>query len=93
MEIIEVDSNDQYKVLSVTLNAGEAIPLHYATSEAFLIGRKGKGKITFADKEIIFSKGETLIIKANELHRMDILEDFSTYIVLDLDGYLKFARA
>ena len=43
MEIEEVDSNDQYKVLNVTLSAGEAMPLHYTTSEAMLIGRKGKG--------------------------------------------------
>ena len=92
MTIIEVDSDDQYKVLNVTLNAGEAIPLHHATSEAFLIGRKGKGKITFADREIFLSKGEMLLIKANEPHKMEILEDFSSYIVLDLNGSIKFGN-
>lgn len=90
MEIIEVDRDEQYKVLAVSLKVGEAIPLHHATSEAFLIGRKGKGKITFADREVILSEGETLTIKANEPHRMDILEDFSSYIVLDLHGAIKF---
>ena len=86
MEIEEVDSNDQYKVLNVTLSAGEAMPLHYTTSEAMLIGRKGKGKITFADRQLILSQGDTLIIKANEPHKMEILEDFSSYIVLDVQA-------
>ena len=93
MEIIEVDSNDQYKVLSVTVDVGEAIPLHHATSEAFLIARKGKGRIVFTDREVILSKGETLLIKANEPHKMEVLENFSSYIVLDLNGSIHFAKA
>lgn len=93
MEIIEVERDDKYKVLTVTLNVGEIIPLHHATSDAFLIGRKGKGKITFADRQIILSEGETLLIKANEPHKMDIIEDFSSYLVLDLSGSIKFSNA
>lgn len=91
MEIIEIERDDNYKVLTVTLTVGESIPLHHATSEAFLIGRKGKGKITFADREVILSEGKTLLIKANEPHKMDILEDFSSYLVLDLNGAIKFS--
>jgi quercetin dioxygenase-like cupin family protein len=71
------------------LNIGETIPLHHATSDAFLIGRKGIGKITFADREVILSGGKTLLIKANEPHKMDVIEDFSSYLVLDLNGVIK----
>ena len=93
MEIIEVDSNDQYKVLSVSLNAGEMIPLHHATSDVLLIGRKGKGWITFTDRQITISEGESLLIKAYEPHRLEIREDFSSYLVLDLNAVLKFSNA
>lgn len=92
MEIVEVDSNDQYKVLSVSLQAGEEIPLHHATSDALLIGRKGTGRIIFADRQITISQGDSLMIKADELHRLDIKEDFSSYLVLDLNGVIKFDR-
>ena len=86
----EVYSNDQFKVLSVTLNLGEAMPLHHATSDAFIIGKKGKGRITFADRQVILSQGETLLIKANEPHKMEILEDFSSCIILGIEGRINF---
>ncbi len=88
----EVYSNDKYKVLSVTLNKGEFMPQHHATSDAFLIGKKGKGKITFDDRQVILSQGETLLIKANEAHQMDILEDFASCIILDSDGKIEFGQ-
>lgn len=90
MEMIEVYSNARYKVLSVTLNVGEAMPLHYATSDAFIIGKKGKGKISFTNREVILSQGDTLLIEANEPHKMEILEDFSSCIVLNHDGRIQF---
>lgn len=93
MEITEVDSNDQYKVLCVSLHAGETIPLHHATSDALLIGRKGRGEIIFADRQITISQGESLLIKADEPHRLNITEDFSSYLVLDLNGVIKFTSA
>lgn len=89
----EVYSNDRYKVLSVTLNMGEAMPLHHATSDAFIIGKKGKGRISFADRQVIVSQGDTLLIKANEPHKMEILEDFSSCIILDHDGRINFNEA
>lgn len=88
--MIEVYSNARYKVLSVTLNVGEAMPLHYATSDAFIIGKKGKGKISFTNREVILSQGDTLLIEANEPHKMEILEDFSSCIVLNHDGRIQF---
>lgn len=92
MEMKEVYSNDKYKVLSVTLNKNESMPKHHATSDAFLIGKKGKGKISFVDREVILSQGETLLIKANEPHQMEILEDFASCIILDSDGKIEFGQ-
>jgi len=92
MEMKEAYSNDLYKVLSVTLNVGEAMPLHHATSDAFIIAKKGKGKISFADRQVILAQGDTLLIKANEAHKMDILEDFSSCIILSRDGRIDFGK-
>lgn len=82
--------NGRYKVLSVTLGKGEAMPLHHATSDAFIIGKKGKGKISFADRQVVLSQGDTLLIKANEPHQMEILEDFSSWIILQSDAKINF---
>ena len=93
MEMNEVYSNDQYKVLSVSLSMGESMPLHHATSDAFLIGKKGKGRISFNNRQVTLSQGDTLLIKANERHRMEILEDFSSCIILSADGRINFDHA
>lgn len=90
MEMNEVYSNESYKVFHVSLNKGERMPAHEATSDAFLIGKKGKGKISFADREIILSQGETLLIKAHEPHRMEILEDFSSCLILTQGAEINF---
>jgi quercetin dioxygenase-like cupin family protein len=91
MEMKEIYCNEKYKVLAVTLNVGEKMPLHEATSDAFLICRKGKGRITFKDRIVDLSVGETLLIKAHEKHQMEILEDFCSCITLENDGKIKFA--
>ncbi|HTM67227.1 MAG TPA: cupin domain-containing protein [Flavipsychrobacter sp.] len=90
MEMKEAYRNERFKVLNVSLNFGEAMPLHQASSDAFIIGRKGKGKISFADREVFLSAGETVLIKANEPHKMDILEDFSSSIILEPDAKINF---
>ena len=92
MEMKEIYSCDKYKVLNVTLSVGEKMPLHEATSDAFLICKKGKGRITFADRIEILSQGQTLLIKAHEAHKMEILEDFTSCITLENDGRINFLK-
>jgi hypothetical protein len=92
MEMKEIYSCDKYKVLNVTLNVGEKMPLHEATSNAFLICKKGKGRITFTDKVVDISLGDTLLIKANDQHKMEILEDFCSNIILDADATINFLK-
>jgi quercetin dioxygenase-like cupin family protein len=91
MEMKEIYSCDKYKVLNVSLNVGEKMPLHEATSNAFLICKKGKGRITFSNKVVDLCLGETLLIKANDKHEMEILEDFCSNIILDPEATIKFA--
>jgi len=90
MEMKEVFANTRYKVLRVALNVGESMPLHHATSDAFIMNNKGKGKISFTDRQVILSTGDSLLIPANEPHKMEILEDVSAFIILDSDGHINF---
>lgn len=90
MEMKEAYGNDKYKVLCVTLNMGEAMPLHHATSDAFIICKKGKGRISFADRQVTLSLGDTYLIKDSEPHKMEILEDFSACIILEAEGQINF---
>lgn len=88
----EIYSCDNYKVLNVELSVGERMPLHEATSDAFIICRKGKGLITFSDRTADILQNETLLIKAHEQHKLDILEDFSACILLENDGKISFVK-
>ena len=92
MEMKEIYCCDKYKVLSVTLNLGEKMPLHEATSDAFLVCRKGKGRITFSDRVVELCLGETLLIKAHKPHQMEIVEDFCSCITLENDGKINFLK-
>ncbi len=92
MEMKEVYVNDKYKVLNVILRVGERMPLHEASSDAFIICKQGRGRITFSDRLVDISAGETLLIKAHEPHRMDILEDFCSNIILENDGNINFLK-
>lgn len=88
----EIYCCDKYKVLNVVLNVGEKMPLHLASSDAFLICKKGKGRITFSDKVVDVCANETLLIKANEPHQMQVLEDFCSNIILETDGRISFIK-
>ena len=52
--------------------------------------KKGKGKISFDDRQVELSAGETLLIKAHERHQLEVLEDFSSCIVLENDAKINF---
>lgn len=92
MEMNEVYNCDDYKVLNVVLNVGEKMPLHEASSDAFVICKKGKGRVTFSDKVVDICANETLLIKANEPHRLEVLEDFCSNIILGSSGRIRFLK-
>jgi quercetin dioxygenase-like cupin family protein len=92
MEMKEIYSCDKFKVLNVTLNVGEQMPLHEATSDAFLVCKKGKGRITFTDRVVDLCQGQTLLINAHDPHKMAILEDFASCVILENDGRINFIK-
>ncbi len=90
MGMKQLFSNNYYKVMEVALNSGEALPLHKASSDAFIIVKEGSGKIIFADHEVELHQGSTQLIPANEEHRLQIHETFNACIILASDGAIKF---
>ena len=92
MEMKEIHSNNRYRVLGVTLGVGEQMPLHEASSDAFVILKKGKGRISFADRVVELSAGDTLLIKAHDQHKLEVLDDFSSCIILDTDARIEFVQ-
>lgn len=92
MEMNEVYNCDDYKVLNVVLNVGEKMPLHEASSDAFVICKKGKGRVIFSDKVVDVCANETFLIKANEPHQLEVLEDFCSNIILGSSGRIRFLK-
>ena len=90
MEMKQLFSNSHYKVLEVSLNNGESMLLHKATSDAFIIVKKGAGKIIFVDREIQLMQGATQLIPANEQHQLTINDDFNACIILASQAEIKF---
>ncbi|MDQ6845955.1 MAG: cupin domain-containing protein [Bacteroidota bacterium] len=83
-------SNNYYKVMEVALNGGEAMPLHQATSDAFIIVKDGSGKIIFSDNEIELHQGSTQLIPANKQHRLQVHDAFKACIILASEAAIKF---
>ncbi|MEO5592440.1 MAG: cupin domain-containing protein [Chitinophagaceae bacterium] len=92
MEIKKIFEGNSFKIVSVTLNKGESMPKHKATSDAFVIVKQGKGKIIFDDKEIELEQDSTQLIPANENHTLEVMEDFSACIVFPIEGEIEFIK-
>lgn len=93
MEMKEIHWNNAYKVLHVTLNKGEEMPHHFASSHAFLIVGNGKGKLQLPDREVALEAGTTLHIPAKAPHSLQVLEDFRSFVVLSADAQIEFTAA
>ena len=92
MEIKKIFESNSFKVMNVTLNKGETMPNHKATSEAFIIVKHGKAKIIFDYKEIGLQHDSTQLIPANENHILEVMEDFSACIVFPIEGEIEFIK-
>lgn len=66
------------------------MPEHYASSDAFLILEKGKVKLHLSGNDIMLSSGDTRHIPAREPHSLQVLEDFSGFVVLAAEAQIKF---
>lgn len=86
----EIYAGAHFKVKDVALKSGEAMPEHKATSDAFVIVKKGNGRLIFSDSEVELRQGTTVLIPAHKPHRMEITEDFNASVVFEKDGEIQF---
>ncbi len=68
------------------------MPDHRATTEAFIIVKRGRAKIIFDDKEVDLQQDSTHLIPANEKHTLQVEEDFSACIVFPIEGEIEFTK-
>ncbi len=90
MEMKQIFGNNHYKVMEVTLETGESMPLHEATSDAFIVVKKGSAKIIFSDSEVELLQGSTQLIPANKQHRLEIKEAFNACIIFSPEAEIRF---
>ncbi len=89
----EIHANASYKVLSVSLGKGEGMPLHHASSDAFLVIRVGKAVLKLREREVVLEPGDTMVIPANEPHSLHVLEDFAASVVLASGAHILFTKS
>lgn len=90
MQMKEIYAGEHFKVKEVILSSGQVMPEHRATSDAFVIVKKGKGKLVFSDSENELTPGSSILIPANKIHRLEITEDFNAFVVFEKDGEIEF---
>lgn len=88
----EIYSSGTTKVVKVDIPAGERMPTHYATSEAFIIVNKGKAELILSNSEEMLTEGSTAVIPEGRPHTLNILEDFEAHIVLAGVATLEYAN-
>lgn len=81
MEFKQEYKNDHFRAVRLILNKEEQLPDHKTASEALLIVVNGKAKIHFSEREILLEQGITFTIPANEIHKVEAIEDFSAIII------------
>jgi quercetin dioxygenase-like cupin family protein len=91
MELTEACRNERYKILNVSLDTGESMPWHTASSDAFVIARQGKGKLSFSNRELVLNAGDTVLIPARQRHRLDVIEPFQSSVILEPEAQIDFA--
>ena len=88
--IKQLYNNDHYKVMEVSLNSGEGLSQHKATSEAFLIVQQGTGKIIFSDNEVELQQGSTVVIPADKEHSLEVNDLFRACVIFPTGAGIKF---
>lgn len=86
----EIHSNAVYKIMKVTLPEGKIMPRHFVSSDAFIIVEKGEAKLNLSTSVEILKPGTPFSIPAKEPHTLEILADFSAYVILAADAHIQF---
>lgn len=93
MKLEQVYSGQNYKILNAQIPGGGVMPEHYATSDAFVIVRKGEANINFIDGNIVnIKEGTTYLIPGNKQHNLKVVKDFDAIIVIGPEAKIEMAK-
>lgn len=93
MKLEEVYAGKNYKILNAEVPGGGAMPEHYATSDAFVIVRKGEADINFVDGTTAnIKEGTTYVIPGSKQHNLKVVKDFEAYIVIGPEAKIEMAK-
>ncbi|MEO8415891.1 MAG: cupin domain-containing protein [Ginsengibacter sp.] len=90
MKMKQLFSNSHYKIVEVWLKKDELMPLHKATSDAFMIVKSGTAKIIFDDSEVELFQGATQVIHGYKQHKLQVTGTFNACIILASEAEIKF---
>ncbi|HWJ30342.1 MAG TPA: hypothetical protein VNS32_27660 [Flavisolibacter sp.] len=74
--------NNNFKVAMLSLKANQSIPSHKTASEVYFIVVKGKGQISFSDRQFELLEFTSIIIPSAEIHKVDAYEDLRALLVI-----------
>ncbi|HVS93808.1 MAG TPA: cupin domain-containing protein [Mucilaginibacter sp.] len=87
----EIEKNDHYKIIAVTLPAGTSMPKHRATSDAYIIVESGNALLIFKDETCELGAGSNMSIPSHEPHILKVISDFKALVVLAADAIIDFS--
>ncbi len=90
MGIARIYKNEGCQVMKAEIKKGSRMPVHYATSEAFVMVAKGCGEIIYSNSEQKLEPGMYIHIPRAKPHVLKIEKDFEAYIIIDEDASLEF---
>lgn len=85
-------ANEHYKVLNIILNAGQLMPRHFATSDAFIIVISGSALLTLDSEQIELKTGGHYAIPAMMEHTLQVLQDFNACVVMTAEAVVNFCK-
>lgn len=90
MGIEKILGRKEYQVMKANIPAGSRMPVHYATSEAFVMVTKGTAELIFSDRQQDLEAGMHVIIAERKPHTLKIRSDFEAFIVIGGSATIEF---
>jgi quercetin dioxygenase-like cupin family protein len=88
--MVELQTNDHYKVARIELPAGTNMPRNFATSDAYLIVESGNALLIYKGETLELVNGTNFSIPAHEPHILKVISDFKAFIVLANDAKITY---
>lgn len=90
MELKALFEGDQFTTFHVQIAAGDQIPHHKATQDAYLVIVRGLARLKFEQSEIVLQQGSGTFIPPQFPHTLEVLEDLEAYLFLAAGGTIEF---